>query len=84
MNIGLLFMLLGMFLSIVKENNWFIVPVFCSAFCWVVGIYYVFIYSFSKTMAHIIISEINSSTTLDEDTKDNAVNFVSKILKVKT
>lgn len=87
MNIGLLFMLIGMGLSIVKSNNWFDVPFFCLSFCWVVGFYYIFIYSFSKTMAKIIIKDIENSSNDLEDPKEikkkkKTISMIKSIFKV--
>lgn len=81
MNIGLIFMLVSIILSIAKANMWFYVPFFCLSFCWIVGIYYVFIYSFSKTMARIIINDLEKKVNADKNSeKEDKLNKIKKYL----
>lgn len=70
MNIGLLFVFLGMILSVAQANHWFIVPFFIISFCWVVGIFYVFVYGFSKTFAKNVTKEIQKQINISKTDKE--------------
>lgn len=47
---ALALVLSGIILSIVKANQWFIVPQFCIVFCYVVGFFYGWAYTVSKSL----------------------------------
>lgn len=58
------FMLLGVALSIVSANGWFVVPTFCITFCWVISIAACLLYAFASSIAKSInkklLDELNS------------------------
>lgn len=64
---GLIFIFTGIILSIIKANNWCYIPFFCLSFCWVVGIFYVFVYGFSKTLAKNIVKDIDRQIKLESN-----------------
>lgn len=64
---GMVFVFLAIILSVAKANTWFFVPTFCVSFCWVVSIFYAFVFLFSKTFAKNIIKELNKQIKMEKD-----------------
>lgn len=52
-----LLIILGIILSIVKANEWIIVPTFCTILCWVMSFLYLIIYSCIKGIVDILVKE---------------------------
>lgn len=52
-------MFLGIVLSIVKANGWFVVPTFVLAFCWVMTFFGWVIYNYAKGLSDGINKKMN-------------------------
>lgn len=55
----LLLMFVGIILSIIKANEWIVIPTSCIVFCWVVSFLSWMIYSYGKGVGEEIMNKNN-------------------------